>query len=296
MATAPFFAASLWNSFQRDTINAMRVAIQGMAGSFHHQAAKLWFDDKAIAIVPAKTFTEAFSHLQENKADIAIVAIENSIHGSLTETLDLIEQHRFPVVGELYLRIHQQLIGIEGAPIDKIKYVYSQPVALAQCSDYLATNLPQAVPVDYHDTTASVQYVKDQNDPTLAAIAGAEAAAEYGLAVLDRNIEDSQANFTRFLIIDPRAKKPPAGANKSSLVLTTTHTPGALAHVLTIFARAGINLTKLQSRPIVGDAWNYRFYIDLQTAGPQLHSLLGEVRQTGAVVTVLGEYPSGSTH
>ncbi|HTJ73344.1 MAG TPA: prephenate dehydratase [Verrucomicrobiae bacterium] len=274
----------------------MRVAIQGLSGSFHHQAVKAWFgNDKPFSIVPSETFTKAFLQLQNNEADIAILAIENSIHGSLTETLDLIERYHHPVVGELYLRIHQQLIGLPGSDLQEIKYVYSQPVALAQCNNYLTASLPNAVPVDYHDTTASVQYVKSQNDPTLAAIAGSDAAKEYGLAILDGDIEDNKQNFTRFLVIDPHGAAP-AGANKSSLVLTTTHQPGALAQVLTIIAAAGINLTKLQSRPIASDAWNYRFYIDLEAAGEPLAHVLDEVRKTGATVTVLGEYARGQTY
>lgn len=273
----------------------MRVAIQGTTGSFHHQAVKAWLSDSDFTLIPAETFTKAFSLVETRQADIAILAIENSIHGTLTETLDLTEQYHYPIVGELYLRIHQQLIGLPTSTLADIAYVYSQPVALAQCSDYLATKLPNATPVDYHDTTASVAYVKQQNDPTLAAIAGVDAAKEYGLSIIDENIEDNQQNFTRFLVIDPNGTTP-QGADKTSLVLTTTHTPGALAHVLTIFARGGVNLTKLQSRPIVGDAWNYRFYIDLETAGATLLELLAKVRQTGATVTVLGEYKSGITY
>lgn len=274
----------------------MRVAIQGLAGSFHHQAVKAWFgNDTTFSIVPSETFTKAFLQLQNGEADMAILAIENSIHGSLTETLDLIEQYHYPVVGELYLRIHQQLIGVPGSNLQDIRYVYSQPVALAQCNKYLTTQLPHAAPVDYHDTTASVQYVKSQNDPTLAAIAGVDAAKEYGLAILAWNIEDNEQNFTRFLVIDPKGITP-AEANKSSLVLTTTHQPGALAQVLTIIAAAGINLTKLQSRPIANDAWNYRFYIDLEAAGQSLARVLDEIRKTGATVTVLGEYARGRTY
>jgi prephenate dehydratase len=137
--------------------------------------------------------------------------------------------------------------------------------------------------------------VKEQNDPSIAAVAGIDAAKEYGLSVIAKNIEDNKQNFTRFLVIDPNGKTQ-ANANKSSLVLTTNHTPGALAHVLSIFAKAGVNVSKLQSRPIVGDAWKYRFYVDLETAGASFHSLLSEVRQTGATVTILGEYRSGKTH
>lgn len=273
----------------------MRVAIQGTSGSFHHQAVKAWFSEGGFSLAPAETFTKAFSLLDNHKADLAMLAVENSIHGSLTETIDLIQQYRYPIVGELYLRIHQQLIGLPGSDPANIKYVYSQPVALAQCSGYLTSKLPGAVPVDYHDTTASVAYVKRQKDSALAAVAGRDAAKEYGLAILAEDIEDNKENFTRFLLIDPKGK-PVANPNKSSLVLNTDHTPGALAHVLSVFARASVNLTKLQSRPIVGDAWKYRFHIDLEIAGPKLHELLSEVRQTGATVTILGEYVSGNTY
>lgn len=272
----------------------MRVAIQGSSGSFHHQAAKAWFGED-VTIVPSETFTKAFLRLENNEADTALLAIENSIHGPLTETLDLIESYHYPIIGEIYLRIHQQLIGLPGTNLEQIKYVYSQPVALAQCSNYLAANLPSALPVDYHDTTASVEHVKTQGDPTIAAVAGIDAAKEHGLEVIAENIEDNKENFTRFLIIDPSGKAP-HDANKSSIVLTTTHLAGSLAQVLIIFAHANINLTKLQSRPIVGDAWKYRFHIDLETAGPTLQKLLADVRETGATVTVLGEYASGKTY
>lgn len=272
----------------------MRVAIQGTAGSFHHQAAKIWFGND-VTIVPAKTFTEAFGLLKDDQASVALLAIENSIHGPLTETLDCIASYRFPIVGEIYLHIHQQLIGLKDAPLEGIRYVYSQPVALAQCSHYMAARLPYATPVDYHDTTASVRYVKEQNDPTIAAVAGIDAAKEYGLSVLDADIEDNAQNYTRFLVIDPQGK-PAENANKTSLILTTDHTPGALARALGQFAQAAINVTSLQSRPVIGDAWHYRFHLDVEACGAHLQDAVSEIKKDGANVTVLGEYHQGSTH
>ena len=272
----------------------MRVVIQGTAGSFHHQAAKQWFGSD-VSIVPAKTFTEAFGFLKNNQADMALLAIENSIHGPLTETLDCIASYHYPVVGEIYLHIHQQLIGLHGAKQENIRYVYSQPVALAQCSQYIATRLPHATPVDYHDTTASVLYVKEQNDPAVAAIAGVDAAGEYGLAVLDADIEDNAQNYTRFLVIDP-AGQSVAGADKASLILTTNHTPGALARALSQFANAGINVTSLQSRPVIGDAWHYRFHVDVEAVGAGLHQAIEVIKKDGAQVTILGEYKHGTTY
>ena len=273
----------------------MRIAIQGTLGAFHEFAARKWYKDQSIEFVYCDTFREVFKALQEKRADLAVVALENSLYGSINEVYDLLQHSSSTIAGEIMLHIHQQLIGLPGAPLAGIKYVYSQPVALAQCNYYITTHLPHATPVDYHDTTASVHYVKEQNDPSIAAVAGIDAAKEYGLSVIAENIEDNKQNFTRFLVIDPNGKSP-ANANKSSLVLTTNHTPGALAHVLSIFAKAGVNLSKLQSRPIVGDAWKYRFYVDLETAGTSLHALLSDVRQTGATIAILGEYQSGKTY
>lgn len=272
----------------------MRVVIQGTAGSFHHQAAKAWFGNDVV-IVPAKTFTEAFGLLKDGSADVALLAVENSIHGPLTETLDCIATYHYPIVGEIYLHIHQQVIGLANAPLDKIRFVYSQPVALAQCSQYIATHLPNATPVDYHDTTASVLYVKEQNDPTIAAVAGVDAAKEYGLSILAADIEDNTQNYTRFLVIDPHGT-PVHEATKSSLILTTNHTPGALARALGTLANTSINVTSLQSRPVLGDAWHYRFHVDVEGAGQRLQHAIDEIKKDGAEVTVLGEYKQGSTH
>lgn len=168
-------------------------------------------------------------------------------------------------------------------------------MALAQCSSYLAANLPQAKPVDYHDTTASVLYVKEQNDPQIAAVAGIDAAQEYGLAILAENIEDDAANYTRFLVIDPHGK-PAADANKASLILTTNHAPGALVGALNHLASAGMNLTSLQSRPIIGDAWHYRFHLDVEMGGGHLHDTIKLIQKDGVHITVLGEYKRGKTY
>jgi prephenate dehydratase len=272
----------------------MRIAIQGETGSFHHQAAKHWFG-KDVEILPGDTFTETFD-LLSNGADQAIVAIENTLYGSINETLDLIEKHRYPIVGEIYLHIHQQLIGIPGADPSKITQIYSHPVALVQCEQYLDTHFPHAERIEHHDTAGSVRLVAERNDPRIAAIAGTAAAETYGLAILAPNIEDNDANLTRFLVINPHTTTSVVGANKTSLTLTTSHTPGALAHALSVFAKSGSNLTKLQSRPIVGDPWNYKFSIDVESAGDPLEAQLAEIRQQSCTVTVLGQYKSGSTY
>ncbi len=272
----------------------MNIAIQGEKSSFHDQAARLWFNND-ISIIPCDTFAAVFQSLEEGTSDQAIVAIENTIYGSIDSTLDLIEKYQFTIIGEIFLRIHQQLITLPGTAFSDITQVYSHPVALAQCDMFLANNMPAARRVEYHDTAASVRYIKETNDPSIAAIAGTIAATDYQLPILATDIEDDKTNATRFLVINPQGA-PLAHANKSSLSLTTNHSPGALAHVLSLFAHAGINLTKLESRPIIGSPWKYRFHLDVEAAGTALHQIIADIHQTGAVITILGEYPAGKTY
>jgi prephenate dehydratase len=266
----------------------MRVAIQGQLGSFHHQVAKQWFGND-VQILPAETFSEVFGMLNRHETTLAIVAIENSLYGSINEVYDLIESHNYPIVGEIYLRIEQQLVALPDAKTTDITHVYSHPVALAQCENYLDTHFPNAERIEHHDTAGSVEFVKNSNDKSMAAIAGRVAAQTYNLPILCENIEDNKANFTRFLVIDTNAK-PVVHADKASLVIQTNHQPGALANVLAAFADRGVNLTKLQSRPIIGKAWRYKFYIDVETGGEQLKHLLDGIRANGTTVTILGQY------
>lgn len=268
----------------------VQVAIQGQSGSFHHQVATQWFG-KDVQILPAETFDEVFGMLNRHETTKAIVAIENSLYGSINEVYDLIESHRYPIVGEVYLRIEQQLIALPNAKPEDITHIYSHPVALAQCEHYLDTHFPNAERIEHHDTAASVEFIKNKNDVSMAAIAGQVAASLYGLPILAKNIEDNKANYTRFLILDasPSAL---TDTNKASLVVQTDHTPGALAGVLMTFANAGVNLSKLQSRPIIGKVWQYRFYIDVETSGKKLYSLMRAIEQNGTSVTLLGEYRS----
>jgi prephenate dehydratase len=270
----------------------MYVAIQGQIGSFHHQVAKQWFGDD-VQILPAETFTEVFGILNRQETTLAIVAIENTLYGSINEVYDLIESHRYPIVGEVYLPIGQQLIALPDAKTTDITHIYSHPVALAQCENYLDIHFPNAERIEHHDTAGSVDFVKNANDKSMAAIAGRVAAETYDLPILAENIEDNKANVTRFMIIDTHAPTV-VDTNKASIVVQTNHTPGALAHVLATFADAGVNLTKLQSRPIIGKVWKYLFYIDIETSGEQLAKLIKEIEKNETIVTVLGEYKAAS--
>lgn len=268
----------------------MHVAIQGELASFHHQAAQEWFGDD-VSIVPCDSFEDVLDALDDSDATMAVIAVENSLYGSINEVLDLVESRRYPIVGEVFLRIKQQLIGMPDAPLSGISRVYSHPVALAQCEQYLDEHLPDAERIAYYDTAASVEFIKSKQNPSYAAIAGTLAGKLHELPVVQKDIEDNQANYTRFWVLGARGSCVER-ANKASLVITTDHTPGALARVLTLLAKHGANLTKLQSRPIVGQPWNYRFYIDIEAEEPHLTDAVTSLLQAGVQVTELGRYAS----
>jgi prephenate dehydratase len=268
------------------------VAIQGGPASFHDIASQQFFNE-AYTPICCNTFAETCQTLVEGRANMAVCAIENSLFGSINEVYDLLLKHKLWIVGEVFLRVDQCLIGLPGASIKNITEVYSQLPALAQCEDYLDTTLPTAKRFETHDTATSVAMVKEWADPTKAAIASRQAAKLHGLEVLAANIETHKQNYTRFLILQ-RQHQVVEGANKTSLVLETGHHAGALYAALGVFAKRGINLTKLQSRPIVGRVWHYVFYIDATDSAesPDFKQALKELKSQDCQVTVLGSYPA----
>lgn len=266
----------------------MSVAIQGESASFHHQAAQQWFGPD-IGIVPCESFDDVFGALNRREATHAVIAVENSLYGSINEVLDLIEAHGYPIIGELSLHIQQQLVTLPGASLSRITRVYSHPVALAQCRQFLDANLPHAERIEYHDTAASVERITNEKDPTRAAISGRMSASLYGLPILAENIEDNHANFTRFLVLSLN-NEPVKDISKASLVITTDHTPGALARVLNALSSQGVNLSKLQSRPIIGKPWSYRFYLDIEAEETTIEDSIELLKNTAAETTVLGCY------
>jgi prephenate dehydratase len=271
----------------------MRVAIQGELGSFHHLAAKGWYEEEP-EIVACQTFEAVFDAVTSGKADQAVVAIENSLYGSINQVYDLLARHHLPIIGEISERIHQQLIGLPGAELSGINAVMSHPVALGQCSEFLTGELPKAERVEYYDTAAAVQYLQQNADMKLAAIGSTLAAEQAGLAIIRKNVENDPNNYTRFVVVSPGGQSP-SDANKSSLVIQTSHQPAALYRALGIFADGGINLTKLQSRPIPGKVWRYQFYVDAETAGAPLKDIIRRLKKQDCSVTVLGEYRADST-
>ncbi len=238
------------------------VSIQGYRASFHDIAANKFYGTN-IKLEFCNSFKDAFESIKSGTSEASLCAIENSLFGSISETYDLLANYDYKITGEVYLRIVQCLIVIPGAKLEDIKEIYSHPVALAQCDQYLDTKLPKANRLEYYDTAASVEMIKNKADKTKAAIASREAANLYGMEVLAKEIETNRQNYTRFVTIDPGNKLVP-DSNKTSLILKTSNQPGALYKALGAFEKQSINLTKLQSRPIIGKAWHYMFYIDIE--------------------------------
>lgn len=273
----------------------MRVAIQGQAASFHDIAARQFFGNN-IEIKACQTFRETFDALLNSSVDTAIVAVENSLYGPINPVYDLLLEKRTWVSGEVYLRIEHCLIGSQDAKLENITEVHSQVMALAQCEDWLEEHLPHARHIEQHDTTGSVVLVKEWGDPTKAAIASKQAADLHDLKILAHNIEDHHQNFTRFFVLQ-RDQKIIDKANKSSIILRTTADtrPGALYNALGVFAKRDINIYSLQSRPIVGKAWHYMFYLDiaLGTHDSQFNTIASELSAQNCDVTILGSYKNG---
>jgi prephenate dehydratase len=267
-----------------------KVAIQGEEASFHDIAAMKFFGPD-IKRVCCKTFKDTFAAVKSGKATHAVCAIENSLYGSINETYDLLAKNDFAIIGEIYLRVKQCLIVLPGTKLKDIKEVCSHPVALAQCEEYLDKALPSAERLEFHDTAASVEKVKGQQEKKVAAIASSEAAELYGMEILAEEIETNKQNYTRFIVLESPKEVIP-GRNKTSLIIKTPHSPGALYRALGAFAEHSINLSKLQSRPIVGDAWHYIFYVDVDAGSNDsaLTKALAELDKQGCEIKLLGSY------
>lgn len=266
---------------------AMNIAIQGEAGSFHEQAAYEWFGSNT-EIYPCMTFAQEFDAYENGEVDAVVVAVENTIYGSINETYQLIEDCSAPIIGEVKLQIAQQLISFDGVSPKDITEIYSHPVALAQCKQTLQKIAPNAELIEFYDTAGAVAFVKESKNRQAAAIASIQAAKLHQMSIVARDIQDDPTNFTRFLVLADEDTNP--AANRSSLVVTTAHKPGALAEVLNVFANQGVNLEKLQSQPIVGQPWTYKFYIVVDAAGDKLRSAVADIEQGNHEVTLLGEY------
>jgi len=271
----------------------MRVAFQGERGAFSEEAAVRLLGE-GVTLVPRPTFESLFAAVGQGAADCALAPIENSLAGSVHWSYDLLLESTLHVSGEVVIPIRHLLIGCPGSTLEAIEAVESHPVALAQCERFFAER-PAVRRVATDDTAGSVARVVRSGDPTRAAVAGRRAAEIYGGVILREGMEDHRENYTRFLLLTPEPA-PTEGADKLSLVLKLAHRPGALHAALEPFARLGLDLLKIESRPIKGSPWQYHFYLDLRASGhdPQVERALAELRERADSVRLLGSYASAA--
>lgn len=276
-----------------------RVTIQGVAGCYHDAAARLYFADEDIETLPCDTFNDMFDELAADASIFGILAIENTIAGSLLQNHELLRQSNLRVIGEQKMRISHVLAALPGQDIDELTEVNSHPIALMQCENFLRRH-PNLRMVEKFDTAGSAKEIAEAGLSGHAAVCGEFAADLYGLNILERGIETNKRNFTRFLILaDPLlAEETGRGKNidKASLVFTLPHTNGALSKVLTIFSFYDMNLSKIQSLPILGREWEYRFYVDLTFDNyTRYRQAIDAARPLTNDFKILGEYAQCTT-
>jgi prephenate dehydratase len=266
-----------------------RVAIQGIRASFHEEAAFLHFGED-IQTIECNSFKQTFEALQNKEADYVVMAIENSIAGSILPNYSLMMSYSFPVVGEVYLPIQLHLMALPGVKFEDIKYVTSHPIAIRQCVDFF-DEYPHLKIVESSDTAACAKRIRDEELTDTVAIANTLAAKLYQLDVLERRIESNKKNFTRFLILSHHDNVEKKDNNKASLCFQVSNQVGALAKVLQIFAEQSINMSKIQSMPVIGRRNEYNFYVDVEWDNPKHYdAAIRQVLKYTHNFNILGEY------
>lgn len=268
----------------------MRIAYQGELGAFSEAAAQLV--NAEAQLVPCRSFEDVFDAVDAGPANYGVLPIENSIGGSIHRNFDLLLEHHLPIVGEVEARVVHHLLALPGRTLEQVRRIYSHPQGLAQCDRFLRT-LSGVEMIATYDTAGSAKMIADQGLEDAAAIASLRAAQVFGLVPLKSSIQDYENNTTRFLIIGrrPLSETPP---DKTTIVFSLTNEPGALFKALSVFALRGVDLTKLESRPIPGRKWEYLFYADVAAARDDLPCAraLAHLAEFAPLLRVLGSYPS----
>ncbi len=271
-----------------------RIAIQGELGSFHDIAAHEYFKDEQIELICCSTFELVFESIHRDPTVIGMLAIENTIAGSLLHNYELMRESGTTVVGEHKLHIEHAVCCLPDDDWNTITEVHSHPVALSQCRNFLARH-PEMKAVEAEDTAGSAEYIAQHKVHGWAAICSAYAAEMYGMKVLQRDIHDNKHNFTRFLVVsDPRKAsflRSVEKADKSSIVFSLPHEEGSLSKILTILSFYDINLTKIQSLPVIGHEWEYLFYVDVTFDNlTRYRQSIDAITPLVKNIKVLGEY------
>jgi len=268
----------------------VRIAYQGEPGAFSEAASRQIAADGQM--VPCKSFEDVFAVVNTNGADFGVLPIENSIGGSIHRNFDLLLEHDLPIVGELEVPVVHHLLALPGRTLEQVRRIYSHPQALAQCDRFLRTLTGVEITATY-DTAGSAKMIATERLEDSAAIASARAGEVFGLVPLKSSIQDYQNNTTRFLVI---GKRPLSNAtpDKTTIVFTLTNEPGALFKAVSVFALRGIDLTKLESRPIPDRKWEYLFYVDVAAASADLACAraLAHLAEFAPMLRVLGSYRS----
>jgi chorismate mutase / prephenate dehydratase len=273
----------------------LRVAYQGVEGSYSHLTAQRRYGGRAggALLSGCESFRAVVEQVTSGAADLALLPIENTTAGSINETYDLLAEGGITITGEVVSHIEHCLLGLPGATVEQLRRVLSHPQALLQCQSFLAA-APWLTAEAEFDTAGAARKVREGGDPVVAAIASEAAGRTFGLAVLQRGIQTQQGNFTRFVeVATTPAPCPPDASCKTSLLLALEDRPGALGEVLGELGRRGVNLTKLESRPVPGSPWRYRFYLDLEghAAGDRVSGALAAIAAMASDFRVLGTYP-----
>jgi len=272
-----------------------RVAIQGIRGSFHHQAAKHYFEQEPD-LLECESFLMVVQGVVSGAATFGLMAIENSLAGCILPNYQLLRKNDVKVIGEVGLRVHLNLMALEGSDMSQLVEVRSHQMALRQCEGFFHHH-PHLRRVEAFDTAGSAAEIKKRHLVGVGAIAGDLAAEVYGLEIVKEGIEDHDLNYTRFLIIQKGSVSRPPCAEKVSIYFQTSHKPGSLANLLTGISRLGVNLSKLQSHPVPSKNTRYGFYATLELAEPkQLDSLYAVVKRMALDFEILGVYKKGKTH
>lgn len=276
-------------------------AFQGEKGAFSQQAIRQLLGDAAEAL-PCQTFEQVFLRLKEPGVTAAVIPIENTLAGSVHENYDHLLRFDYEIRGETSVRINHNLIAAPGVTFSQVRRVLSHPVALNQCLNFFAKH-PRLEKAPFYDTAGSVKTIMEEGRKDEAAIASALAAEIYGAHILRRSLEDDRRNFTRFFLLrrpgDKRGlpRRTPANAEwKTSLVFSLRNIPGSLFRALAAFALRDVSLAKIESRPLRGKPWEYRFYVDLigNVEEAKVRNAIGHLEESADFVRVLGCYPKGA--
>jgi len=267
----------------------MKVAIQGIKGSFHHIVAEAYFG-KNIDLIECLSFSELPNLLHTNKAEVVIMAIENTIAGAILPNYALIDEHQLNICGEFHLPIQHNLMVLNGQKIEDIKEVYSHPMALLQCHKFFK-DYPHIKLIEDKDTASVAKRIRDENLKGIGAIASELAAETYDLTILASAIQTIKENATRFFILTNSEAKNLVSANKASIKFITSDDTGSLAQILTILAKHHLNLSKIQSMPVIETPWKYAFFADfIFNSYADYYNAMNEIKDKVEMLKVLGEY------